>query len=594
MVNIDLLHKDASPADTIARIHNILESVGLRRESLVISWKKAWDHCHSCHIYFRDYPLLAANGKGLTEELTYASALAEYIERLQCLMEYLFTRAGNIHRLPRLFPARERTASDIRADVPAIFERGLHAGRDLPAEHFACVPFVDVFGKRVVDLPFELLFSTTGTNGMASGNTPAEALCHAICEVFERYVIRRIADTTLPGLPTIPFNKLRIQHPLVRRLIDVICAEGLEILVKDGSLGGSLPVLAVALIDRNAGACAVSFGSDPSFEVALSRCLTEALQGADRVNRPICAGPTADAPIDIYNNTDVLLYRMTGSMGEPDFQNAFTAPTGNRRALAFLLERVKRLGRQIYIHDASVLGFPSYFVYVEDLSPVSEIPEDKFSFIWREIEEVRRTIFNIDSCSREVIARVADVLFQELTRVNPLLEVLFERKALHAPIIYWIGFRPLLTAMLIESGEYAKARTVLNWPRTTCEPEPEAPDSGSVRAFRELLAAYLAAGVPDALMPAAPGDTGCSTLPTTAFPRLLEKQRGYAIGSTETFRRRFEGLPIPRCLSVYACPSCTCRKYCFLDNWYRLALTLRAAARPAGSQGLLEVVSATL
>jgi len=309
----DCLHKDASPTDTIARIHAILDSIGLPRENLVISWKKAWDCCHSCHIYFRNYPLLTANGKGLTQELTYASALAEYVERLQCLMERLFTRAGDIHRLPPFFSSAERTVAEIRGDAPALFEHDL---RSLPdsTERFPCVPFVDVFNRRVVDLPFELLLMTTGTNGMASGNTPAEALCHAICEIFERHVLRGIAEGTLPGLPTIPLERVAVREPLIRGLLDDISAAGIEILVKDGSLGGQLPVLAVVLTDRKAGTCAVSFGSDPVFEVALSRCLTEALQGVDHVSRPITAGPTKEGPTDMCNNPDVLVSRLTADL----------------------------------------------------------------------------------------------------------------------------------------------------------------------------------------------------------------------------------------------------------------------------------------
>jgi len=142
--------------------------------------------------------------------------------------------------------------------------------------------------------------------------------------------------------------------------------------------------------------------------------------------------------------------------------SAFVPPGSNRRLLEFLIARIRRLGRQLYVRDASVLGFPSYFVYVEGLSPVSEIREDRFVFLWHKHEKVRRTILNIDACSRREVAQVADLLFRELTRANPLLEVGFEQKILDAPVLYWMGFRPVVASMLIESGEYAKALTVLN------------------------------------------------------------------------------------------------------------------------------------
>jgi hypothetical protein len=162
---------------------------------------------------------------------------------------------------------------------------------------------------------------------------------------------------------------------------------------------------------------------------------------------------------------------------------------------------------------------------------------------------------------------------------------------LKAPVVWWMGIRPLLAAMLMESGEYGKARTVLHWPRAGRDPEVEAPDSGLVRVFRERLAACLAEDTPEGIMPEAPASTGRDTPPFPALNRLLEKQRARAFASTDTSWPRLEELPIPRCRNASACASCTCRKYCFVDEWHRLALTLRAIAHPLGTQGLLNLLS---
>ena len=352
-------------------------------------------------------------------------------------------------------------------------------------------------------------------------------------------------------------------------------------------------MLAAVLTDRKAGTCAVSFGSDPVFEAALSRCLTEAVQGTDHVSRPITAGPAAEGPTDICNNPHVLLSRLTGNSGNQEAMKAFVPPDSNRRLLELLIDRVRRLGRQLYVRDASLLGFPSYFVYADGLSQVSEIREGRFAFRWRRQEEVRRTILNIDACSRQEVAEVADLLFQELTRADPLLEVDFEQNALDAPVIYWMGFRPVVASMLIESGEYAKALTVLNWPRSTLENDPDVPDCGAVRRFCELLEAQCRCrpeSWPEARVPEKPQEDPSAD---PSFHRLSAEQRRGASGLAETSRRRFQQLPIPRCLSVYACPSCSCRKYCFVDDWYRLARTLRSAVSPADPQDLLRMLATT-
>lgn len=79
-----VVRKDAPAARTIERLHGVLDPLGFRRERAVVHRWQASSTCHSCQVRFTNYPLLFANGKGVTAELAYASALAEFEVRRHC------------------------------------------------------------------------------------------------------------------------------------------------------------------------------------------------------------------------------------------------------------------------------------------------------------------------------------------------------------------------------------------------------------------------------------------------------------------------------------------------------------------------------
>ena len=59
-----------------------------------------------------------------------------------------------------------------------------------------CLPFVDVFSRREVHLPYALLSRMTGSNGMCAGNTPEEALAHGYGarDVRKAHVLDAVLD----------------------------------------------------------------------------------------------------------------------------------------------------------------------------------------------------------------------------------------------------------------------------------------------------------------------------------------------------------------------------------------------------------------
>jgi ribosomal protein S12 methylthiotransferase accessory factor YcaO len=594
MKAIDPHHKDALPADTIKRIRALLDRVGFHRSAVRSSWMRPWHDCFSCNIHFRNCPIVWGNGKGLTRQLALASALAEFIERLQGFADRFFGQAGQIYQFAPIVPTRVRTVAEITRDAPGLLsaEPAFSAHPDAP---LACVPFVDVFRRCLVDLPYNALLTTSGSSGLCAGNTPAEAICHGLCEVFERDAIRAVHTGELPGLPTLPINAIEIRDRRIRRLVRSIKEAGITIIVKDATRGGLLPVLAVGLINRRSRTCSVAFGSDPVAEIALSRCLTEAYQGIKRLAAPL---PSHDAhpPLDVFNNCDILLDKLLDNSGQARACEAFVAPASNQELLTFLLARATALGRRVYVRDVSLLGFPSYYVFIEHLSDLSPFVVESVNTPAGMIEEVQKTILGLATASPEQVATTSLALFAQLTGVDPELEKDFVRLWLRAPILHWMGMRPLLAFMLIASGQYEKAQVVLSW-RFPLRYEPGVvfPTPRLAAKFRALLGDFCdlrRRQVPDGVI----ADQLQAKYRGSRFGRgvralMAGDFHGFITGEEARAGNTFGRLPIPHCMNLDQCAGCPQSGGCFLDGWRKVALNFRRVARGRAPDSLLNLLT---
>ena len=92
------------------------------------------------------------------------------------------------------------------------------------------IPFYHVHDDESVYLPERVLRDAVGTNGMCAGNTATEAIIQGLCEIFERYVLKKILvdDEEPPGIPLEYVNPTLIKRyviPLERLGIIVSCLE---------------------------------------------------------------------------------------------------------------------------------------------------------------------------------------------------------------------------------------------------------------------------------------------------------------------------------------------------------------------------------
>ena len=286
--------KDLPLEETIANMSQVLADLGIKIE--IASWRNIIPNVWSLHIRDAHSPMCFTNGKGSTKESALASALGEFIERLNCNHFYAgdfwgeeIANAAFVHypnerwfqpgpddALPteildeycaQIFnPDGELQASHLHDTNSGNVQRGI-----------CSLPFVRHSDGEVVYFPTNLVENLYVSNGMSAGNTLAEAQVQCLSEIFERAVKREILNEEI-ALPDVPQHVLA-KYPGILAGIQGLEEQGFPVLVKDASLGGQYPVMCVTLMNPRTGGVFASFGAHPRFEVALERSLTELLQG---------------------------------------------------------------------------------------------------------------------------------------------------------------------------------------------------------------------------------------------------------------------------------------------------------------------------
>jgi ribosomal protein S12 methylthiotransferase accessory factor len=173
------------------------------------------------------------------------------------------------------------------------------------------------------------------TNGLASGNSLEEAVCHALCEVFERDALA-LSSTVLDLKPAVDCLILELGHQTeVRRqqgyslidhdslphrerlLVERFRAAGLLIYLRDLSASVGFPTFDCTVVEPQLGGYVVhgGCGTHPDARVAVSRALTEAaqsrvacIQGGREDLPEIIAPPRNFDPDAFYGQGEVQMF----------------------------------------------------------------------------------------------------------------------------------------------------------------------------------------------------------------------------------------------------------------------------------------------
>lgn len=375
--------KDLPLEQTIANMSGVLARLGMKIE--IASWRNLVPNVWSLHVRDAHSPMCFTNGKGATKESALASALGEYIERLNNNHFYAGSFWGeDLANAPFVHYPNERWFKPGKKDaLPAgILDahclKIYNADGELRGAHLVdtnsgnvqrgicALPFVRQSDGEVVYFPSNLVENLFVSNGMSAGNTLVEAQVQCLSEIFERAVKRDILEGEM-ALPDVPHEVLA-KYPGILAGIQGLEEQGFPVLVKDASLGGIYPVMCVTLMNPRTGGVFASFGAHPSLEVALERSLTELLQGRsfeglNDLPRPTFESHAVTEPNNFVehfiDSSGIVSWRFFSAKADFDFVEWDFSGQGdnaNAEEAATLFGILEGMGKEVYLAVYDQLG----------------------------------------------------------------------------------------------------------------------------------------------------------------------------------------------------------------------------------------------
>ena len=244
----------------------------------------------------------STTGKGVSSSLAKASAYAEMAERYSAGLFYFlnFSYEDFYNYTIRLMERRylkgftedfQRNISfrDIKSYVDYLTQKHY----DMFVKKGLLDRGVDAYNPlegAYTKVPINLIDLLSGSNGLASGNTMEEALTQASCEIFERYAASKILTQEII-CPTIEIDT--VKNEKIKKCINIFRKLNIDVVLKDFSLGGKIPVVATLFINKNFETDEnpikkilfykmIDVGSSINLEEAILRTLTERVQEFSR------------------------------------------------------------------------------------------------------------------------------------------------------------------------------------------------------------------------------------------------------------------------------------------------------------------------
>ncbi|MGR6739764.1 OsmC domain/YcaO domain-containing protein [Pseudomonas chlororaphis] len=453
--------KDLPLEQTIANMSGILAGLGMKIE--IASWRNIVPNVWSLHIRDAQSPMCFTNGKGATKESALASALGEFIERLNCNFFYNdqfwgeeIANAPFVHypdeRWFKPGPKDELPCEILDPYCLKIYNRdgelrGSHlfdtnSGNE--ERGIVSLPFVRQSDGEVVYFPSNLIENLYLSNGMSAGNTLAEAQVQCLSEIFERAVKREIIEGEF-ALPDVPAHVLA-KYPGILAGIQGLEAQGFPVLVKDASLGGEFPVMCVTLMNPRTGGVFASFGAHPSLEVALERSLTELLQGRsfeglNDLPPPTFEGQAVTEPNNFVehfiDSSGVVSWRFFSAQSDYEFvewdfsgQGGSSEKEGsNAQEAATLFGILEGMGKESYMAVYEHLGATACRILVPDYSEIYPVED----LIWDNTNKAlffRSDILNLHSLDEDelqaLLERLIESELDDYTDITTLIGIEFD------------------------------------------------------------------------------------------------------------------------------------------------------------------------
>lgn len=389
---IDERFKDDSPERTVERIQAILEKNDIKVsekwfESGVID-------CYSVRVSV-DGTSFGSNGKGITKKLARASAYAELMERMQAgYLSRRFYRDNALDYNDAIRVEKDEFVSKCSTWIQSIANgvsnvlqtkctEDTVVNKCFEAENstdgkITLLPFFDACDQSMTVYPQKVIPSLYTTNGLAAGNTFEEACVQGYSELIERKNLLRCFFNSITP-PNIPDSYLK-NFSRAYQIIQNIRENGLDLQIKDCSLGEDFPLIAAVAIDKTKHSYHVHMGAHPVVEIALERCLTEMFQGrtlnnVTEINEVTIGTKKGKGPAELFQ----LLTKGSGKYstsffyGEPSFEfKPYTdrSALSNKELLSQIICNLKQNHYHLLVRSTSHLGFNSVRLIIPGFSEV--------------------------------------------------------------------------------------------------------------------------------------------------------------------------------------------------------------------------------
>lgn len=451
-----ILGKDLPLEETIANMSAILAGLGMKIE--IASWRNIVPNVWSLHIRDAQSPMCFTNGKGSTKESALASALGEFIERLNCNFFYNdqfwgqdIAQAEFVHYpdekwfkpgLDGALPTEilDKYTLDIYNPDDELLGTHLFDTNSGNMERGVCsLPFVRQSDGETVYFPSNLIENLYLSNGMSAGNTLVEAQVQCLSEIFERAVKREIleGEMTLPDVP----QEILAKYPQIVAGIQGLEEQGFPVLVKDASLGGKYPVMCVTLMNPRTGGVFASFGAHPTLEVALERSLTELLQGRsfeglNDLPKPTFSSNAVTEPNNFVehfiDSSGLVSWRFFSAQADHEFVEWDFSGQGENsnadeaKALFGILEE---MGKEVYMAVYQHLGATACRILVPGYSEIYLVED----LIWDNTNKAlffREDILNLhrldESRLEALLERLEECDSDDYTEIKTLIGIEFD------------------------------------------------------------------------------------------------------------------------------------------------------------------------
>lgn len=419
------IFKDELPEKTIKKIKDILYSVDLEVLENYFYDDKSSSSPVSLRVYNKNFDI-GTNGKGTSVVNARASAYAEFMERLQNSM--LINFYPSVSSLKKAELSQKSLFNSYNEHLKNFFQEKcdvLSTYKLFDMEDCIFQDFYSVKDKKIYNLPYSIIRKLDGSNGMSSGNTVEEAIVQACSEICERYVIKEVIKKRIL-MPNIDISAFS-QYTNINNIIEYYKSYGLDVILKDASLNGSMPCVCAVILNKAKKFLHLSFGSHPSFPVAIERTLTEFAQGkkiSEYVEDPSSSPIFSVEKLEQATPEQLLLsmfhrglsFELSDNLKEQYLSNEFdysysksafineTSIVSNKMLMNFIIKKLLKFSDDILIRDNSFLGFPAVKVFIPQISEMFSLNENSVKDLvncknWGEKYDFynNKDIYNINS-----------------------------------------------------------------------------------------------------------------------------------------------------------------------------------------------------